>query len=80
MSNDEHILEYSGALHLTRKIAVGGMATVYEAELDAPRSTVALPPRPLAVALKVMKSGIGSRTALLRFEHEAELRAFAGLE
>lgn len=36
MPNDEHILEYSGALHLRRKLAVGGMATVYEAELLGP--------------------------------------------
>ena len=36
MPNEEHVLEYSGALHLTRKLAVGGMATVYEAELLGP--------------------------------------------
>jgi serine/threonine-protein kinase len=29
---DEHVLEYTGAFRLVRKIATGGMATVYEAE------------------------------------------------
>jgi serine/threonine-protein kinase len=36
MHTDDHVLEYSGALHLVRKMAVGGMATVYEAELLGP--------------------------------------------
>ncbi len=30
--SDEHVLEYTGSFRLVRKIAVGGMATVYEAE------------------------------------------------
>ena len=32
MHTEDHILEYEGAFRLVRKIAQGGMATVYEAE------------------------------------------------
>ena len=34
--NEDHILEYAGSFRLLRKIAVGGMATVYEAEQLGP--------------------------------------------
>ncbi len=45
-------------------IASGGMGTVYEALQESPRRRV---------ALKVMKHGVASRSALRRFEFESEL-------
>ncbi len=51
---------------LTRVIAAGGMGTVYEAEQDKPQRTV---------AVKVMRRGITSRSALRRFEYEAQILA-----
>ncbi|MHC4092975.1 MAG: tetratricopeptide repeat protein, partial [Planctomycetota bacterium] len=51
---------------LTRVIAAGGMGTVYEAEQDKPKRTV---------AVKVMRRGITSRSALRRFEYEAQILA-----
>ena len=53
-----------GQYHVKRVIASGGMGTVYEAVQEHPRRTV---------ALKVMKHGVASRSALRRFEHEAQL-------
>ncbi|MHC4992522.1 MAG: serine/threonine protein kinase [Planctomycetota bacterium] len=47
-----------------RVIATGGMGTVYEAEQDHPRRQV---------ALKVLRHGAASSTALRRFRHEAEI-------
>jgi len=55
-----------GHYTIRRKIASGGMGTVYEAAQDQPR-------RP--VAIKVMRQGVSSRTALRRFEYEAQLLA-----
>jgi len=55
-----------GHYSIRRRIASGGMGTVYEAAQDHPR-------RPVAV--KVMKHGATSRTALRRFEYEAQLLA-----
>ena len=55
-----------GAYTLRRLIAAGGMGAVYEAWQKQPR-------RP--VALKLMKSGIASTSALRRFEYEAQLLA-----
>jgi tetratricopeptide (TPR) repeat protein len=55
-----------GHYTIRRKIASGGMGTVYEAAQDHPR-------RP--VAIKVMRQGVSSRTALRRFEYEAQLLA-----
>jgi len=55
-----------GRYSIRRKIASGGMGTVYEATQEQPR-------RP--VAIKVMKHGVASRTALRRFEFEAQLLA-----
>jgi eukaryotic-like serine/threonine-protein kinase len=52
--------------HVRRTLGEGGMGTVYEAEQDQPKRTV---------ALKLMKRGIASRSALRRFEHEAQILA-----
>jgi len=52
-----------GRFHIKGVIAEGGMGTVFEAVQEQPRRTV---------ALKVMKSGIASRSALRRFEYEAQ--------
>ena len=53
-----------GRYHIKREIASGGMGTVYEATQENPRRVV---------ALKVMKHGVASRSALRRFEYEAQL-------
>ncbi|MHC4650064.1 MAG: serine/threonine protein kinase [Planctomycetota bacterium] len=55
-----------GHYHVKRTIGTGGMGTVYEAVQEHPRRTV---------ALKVMKPGIASRSALHRFEYEAQILA-----
>jgi len=55
-----------GQYHIKRAIASGGMGTVYEAEQEKPRRTV---------AVKLMRAGIASRTALQRFEYESQLLA-----
>lgn len=55
-----------GRYHIKRVLGSGGMGTVYEAVQDKPRRTV---------ALKVMRTGIASRSALRRFEYESQLLA-----
>jgi WD40 repeat protein len=55
-----------GRYHIKRLIGAGGMGAVYEAVQEQPRRVV---------ALKVMKQGIASRSALRRFEYEAQLLA-----
>ena len=55
-----------GHYHLRRVIAGGGMGTVYEAVQDKPHRTV---------AVKIMKPGIASRSALRRFEYESQILA-----
>ena len=55
-----------GGYAIKRRIGKGGMGSVYEAEQDRPRRTV---------ALKVMHRGLGSRSIARRFEQEAELLA-----
>ncbi|MFM9994837.1 MAG: tetratricopeptide repeat protein [Phycisphaerales bacterium] len=55
-----------GSYRLTRVIGAGGMGTVYEAEQDRPRRTV---------ALKVLKSGLSSPGARRRFEYESQVLA-----
>jgi|CXWL01.1.fsa_nt_gi tetratricopeptide (TPR) repeat protein/tRNA A-37 threonylcarbamoyl transferase component Bud32 len=55
-----------GQYSIKRAIAFGGMGTVYEAVQEKPRRTV---------ALKLMRAGIASRSALRRFEYEAQLLA-----
>ncbi len=51
---------------LVRVIGVGGMATVYEAVQRQPERTV---------ALKVMNRGLGSASAVRRFQYETEVLA-----
>ena len=60
------IPEKIGHYHLKRVIAAGGMGVVYEAVQEHPRRTV---------ALKIMKQGIASRSALRRFEYESQILA-----
>ncbi len=55
-----------GAFVLRREIASGGMGTVFEAEQDSPRRTV---------ALKLMKRAVASNTERQRFELEAKVLA-----
>jgi tetratricopeptide (TPR) repeat protein len=55
-----------GHYHIKRVIAAGGMGVVYEAIQEHPRRTV---------ALKIVKQGIASRSALRRFEYESQILA-----
>ena len=55
-----------GPFHVRGVIATGGMGTVFEAMQEHPRRTV---------ALKVMRHGIASRSALRRFEYESQILA-----
>lgn len=61
-----HIPRRVGQYAVRRVIASGGMGTVYEALQDNPR-------RP--VAIKVMRQGMSSASALRRFQYEAQLLA-----
>ena len=58
--------ERIGQYHVTRIIASGGMGVVYEAVQAHPHRTV---------ALKVMRGGIASPSALRRFDHESQILA-----
>ena len=55
-----------GSYRIIRTIGIGGMATVYEAESDAPRRRV---------ALKVMRHGLSRTSAVSRFRFETEVLA-----
>ncbi len=55
-----------GNYRTKRVLASGGMGTVYEATQEKPRRTV---------ALKLMRHGIASRSALRRFEYESQILA-----
>ena len=55
-----------GNYQIRRVIASGGMGTVYEAVQENPRRSV---------AVKVMKHGVTSASALRRFEYESQLLA-----
>ena len=55
-----------GSYQIRRVIASGGMGTVYEAVQENPRRSV---------AVKVMKHGVTSASALRRFEYESQLLA-----
>jgi len=55
-----------GRYRVKRLIGTGGMGAVYEAVQEQPRRTV---------ALKVMRSGLASASAMRRFEYEAQLLA-----
>src|SRR5262245_31104376 len=53
-----------GRYRLVRVLGEGGMGTVYEAEQDNPRRTV---------ALKVIRAGLASDSLLQRFAREAQI-------
>ncbi len=55
-----------GHYHIRRVIAMGGMGIVYEAVQEHPHRTV---------ALKVMRVGVASKSALRRFEYEIQTLA-----
>lgn len=55
---------YIGNYHIKRLIGHGGMGSVYEAVQEQPRRTV---------ALKVLRTGTASRSALRRFAYESQL-------
>ena len=57
---------YIGRYRILRRHGEGGMGTVYEAEQDNPRRTV---------ALKVIRPGLVSAELLNRFSHEAQILA-----
>lgn len=63
---ERFVPEKIGHYRIRRRIASGGMGTVYEALQENPRR---------AVAVKIMKHGITSRNAMKRFEYEAQLLA-----
>src|SRR6185312_4118746 len=70
MHSDEHILEYAGSFRLVRKIAQGGMATVYEAEHLGPAGFAK------RIALKVIHPHYAKeKTWLQLFIDEAKLSA-----
>ncbi len=56
--------QYIGRYRIIRRHGEGGMGTVYEAEQDNPRRTV---------ALKVIRPGLVSAEHLNRFSHEAQI-------
>ncbi|MHC5111936.1 MAG: tetratricopeptide repeat protein [Planctomycetota bacterium] len=58
--------ERIGRYRVDGVIASGGMGTIYEATQDHPHRTV---------AVKVMKHGIASRSAMRRFEYESQVLA-----
>jgi tetratricopeptide (TPR) repeat protein/tRNA A-37 threonylcarbamoyl transferase component Bud32 len=55
-----------GRFRLRRVIATGGMGTVYEAIQEQPHRTV---------AIKVMRTGVTSRSSRRRFEYESQILA-----
>jgi non-specific serine/threonine protein kinase/serine/threonine-protein kinase len=57
-------IQQIGRYEIRREIASGGMGTVYEAVQDHPHRLV---------ALKVLRHGAASRSAMKRFRHEAEI-------
>ena len=59
---DPQVPRQIGQYRIRRVIASGGMGTVYEATQERPRRVV---------AVKVMKHGVTSRSALRRFEFES---------
>lgn len=66
ISGDALIGQTIGHYRIRSVIASGGMGTVFEAVQESPRRIV---------ALKVVKHGIASRSALRRFEYESQILA-----
>ena len=64
--HDPRVPDRIGHYKLRRRIASGGMGTVYEAIQEKPRRSV---------AIKVMRHGIASEEAMRRFEFESQLLA-----
>src|ERR671938_506944 len=70
MHTEDHILEYEGSFRLVRKIAQGGMATVYEAEQLGPAGFAK------RIALKVIHPEYAGQGEFLQlFIDEAKLSA-----
>ncbi|MCH8314429.1 MAG: serine/threonine protein kinase [Planctomycetes bacterium] len=65
-TENQGLPQYIGPYRIVGIIASGGMGVVYEAEQEHPRRVV---------ALKVLKRGLTSPSALRRFEHEAQVLA-----
>jgi serine/threonine protein kinase len=61
---DPFVGQTIGKYRVKAVIAAGGMGAVYLAEQEQPRRDV---------ALKVMRAGVASRSAMRRFEYEAEI-------
>jgi predicted Ser/Thr protein kinase len=59
-----HLVQAIGRYRVVRVLGEGGMGTVYEAEQDNPRRTV---------ALKVIRAGLASDSLLRRFDREAQI-------
>ena len=66
LSAEPGLPPHIGRYRILRRHGEGGMGTVYEAEQDNPRRTV---------ALKVIRAGPASAELLSRFRHEAEILA-----
>jgi eukaryotic-like serine/threonine-protein kinase len=66
LAPDLRLPAFIGRYRILRRHGEGGMGTVYEAEQDNPRRTV---------ALKVIRAGRTSAELLSRFRHEAEILA-----
>ena len=64
LSAEPGLPPYIGRYRILRRHGEGGMGTVYEAEQDNPRRTV---------ALKVIRPGLVSAEHLNRFSHEAQI-------
>lgn len=62
--DDRLVGQAVGDFRIIRRLAVGGMGSVYEAEQGHPCRVV---------ALKIMHTGLASRAAQRRFEHEAQI-------
>ena len=62
--NRTNIPDKIGDYKVRRAIGSGGMGTVYEAIQESPRRKV---------AIKVMRSGVTSRSAMRRFEYESQI-------
>jgi len=63
-TDDPLIGQHVGRYTVKSVIAAGGMGTVYLAKQDRPRRSV---------ALKMMRAGLTSQSALRRFEYESEI-------